>query len=150
MKLSILKISALLVSFCIPMRLRAEATIENASQLTSFSASSTHSLSPDTHSDIEAVSVLSDAELKETQGAFWPYLAGAAVGGISGGISSGISSYADKGRVDWYSVASGTAGGAVGGLVSPVSAFSAIGRPIVSGALGGITSSAFNTYVKRW
>ena len=74
LKLSVLKISALLVSFCAPMGLRAEATIENASQLTSFSASSAHSLSSDTHSDIEAVSVLSDAELKETQGAFWPVI----------------------------------------------------------------------------
>ena len=112
-----------------------------------FAAKSIATVSVLNNPDVE---MLSDTELKQTQGAFWPYLAGAAVGGISGGISSGISSYADTGRVDWYSVASGTAGGAVGGLVSPVSAFSAIGRPIVSGALGGITSSAFNTYVKRW
>ena len=124
LKLSILKISAfaLLVSFCAPMGLRAEATIENASQLTFFSASSAHSMSSDTHSEIEAVSVLSDAELKETQGAFWPYVIGAswgAVGGAGGYISSYYGSYNTGGNPSWNwgqfgaSVATGAISGAV-------------------------------------
>jgi len=83
-KLSILKISALALLVSFPMGLRAEVTPENASQLNILSASSAQSLSPDTQSDIEAVSVLSDAELKETQGAFWPYVIGAGVGALAG------------------------------------------------------------------
>jgi len=74
LKLSILKLSAFALLVSLPMGLRAEVTPENASQLNILSASSAQSLSPDTHSDIEAVSVLSDAELKDTQGAFWPVI----------------------------------------------------------------------------
>ena len=117
LKTSILKISAfaLLVSFCAPMGLRAEATIENASQLTSFSASSAHSMSSDTHSDIEAVSVLSDAELKETQGAFAPWVASVGWGAVGGGINYTVS----------YS---GT----------PAFTYSGLGKAIVIGGVGGL------------
>ena len=142
LKTSILKISAfaLLVSFCAPMGLRAEATIENASQLTSFSASSAHSMSSDTHSDIEAVSVLSDAELKETQGAFWPYLAGAAVGGISGGVAYAVENRLTGSAWNW----SNFGGYVVGGAVATSFPNTAVGIVIGAGVGSAVSIGASN------
>jgi len=95
-------------------------------------------------SDMGEMALLSEQEMKETEGEWWPvvYRIG---GGLAGMYGAGYGYLAGGGR-DPYGFLGSAAAGFGGGLWSPVtgyrSAFTAFGGGFTGGAIGGYGSSS--------
>ena len=81
---------------------------------------------------------LSDQEMSETKGAFWPYVIGAGVGAVGGAV--GYSGYVvvSNNPWSWREFTGATVGGAIGGVMNPVASIPTAVRSVTTGLASGI------------